>query len=352
MPSKIPVVILGATGTVGQRFIQLLEQHPYFDIVALCASEKSAGKKYGSITSWKLDTPIPKNVSEMTVLPCEPTMEAGIAFSGLDSSVAGEIELRFARAGFAVVSNAKNYRMEPDVPLVFPEINADHLSLIPFQKKNRGFDRGFIVTNSNCSVMTFLPIIHVLDTYFGVERMNVVTMQAISGAGYPGVASMDILGNIIPHVGGEEEEKIQTEPLKIWGKFENGKIRNSDIIISASVNRVPVLDGHLASVSVKLKSKFNLDEVKKQFREFRGEPQELELPLAPRNPIVVHEDVTRPQPRLDILLEKGMATSVGRLRVCPVLDLKFTCLVHNTIRGAAGAAVLNAELLFKKNYLS
>ncbi len=349
--SKMKVVILGATGTVGQRFVQLLENHPYFEIAALAASEKSAGQKYGEIVQWKLDTPIPEKISSMVVQSCRPTMEARVAFSGLDASVAGEIEMDFVTHDFAVVSNSKNYRMAEDVPLLFPEINADHMGLIGIQKKNRGLKNGFIVTNSNCSVMAFLPIIYVLDKTFGVDKMSVVTMQAVSGAGYPGVASLDILGNIVPYVGGEEEEKIKTEPLKMLGKFENGKITYSKMTISPSVNRVPVLDGHLASVSVKLKSKTSIEEIKDLLKNFRGVPQELELPLAPNRPIIVHDGIDRPQPRLDANLEKGMAVSVGRLRPCEILDYKFTCLVHNTIRGAAGAAVLNAELLYAKKLI-
>lgn len=348
---KIKAVILGATGTVGQRFIQLLNNHPYFEISALAASEKSAGKRYKDTVTWKLDTPIPESLQDRIVQECKPDMDARVAFSGLDSSVAGVIEMDFAKKGFAVVSNSKNYRMEPDVPLIYPEINPEHLALIDFQKKNRGFAAGFIVTNSNCSIMSFLPIVHVLDTHFGVEKMTVVTMQAISGAGYPGVASMDILGNIVPYIGGEEEDKIRTEPLKILGKLESGKVILSNIQISPSVNRVPVLDGHLASVSVKLKTKTNVDEIKNHLRNFRGVPQELKLPHAPERPIIVHEAIDRPQPRLDIHLDKGMAVSVGRIRPCEVLDYKFTCLVHNTIRGAAGAAILNAELLFAKKML-
>jgi aspartate-semialdehyde dehydrogenase len=349
--SKIKVVILGATGTVGQRFVQLLDRHPYFEIAALAASEKSAGKTYGLIVPWKLDTPIPDGIARMVVQECRPMMDARVAFSGLDASVAGDIEMDFANHGFAVVSNSKNYRMEEDVPLLYPEINADHLALIEIQKANRGFKDGLIVTNSNCSVMAFLPVIYVLDRHFGVEKMSVVTMQAISGAGYPGVASMDILGNIIPYVGGEEEEKIKTEPLKMLGRFRNGKIEPSKIMISPSVHRVPVLDGHLASVSVKLNSRTSVEEIKSHLRNFRGVPQELELPLAPNRPIIVREEIDRPQPRLDLNLEKGMAVSVGRIRPCEVLDYKFTCLVHNTIRGAAGAAVLNAELLYARKLL-
>ncbi|KAB2881050.1 aspartate-semialdehyde dehydrogenase [bacterium] len=349
--SKINVVILGATGTVGQRFIQLLDRHPYFEIAAIAASDKSAGKKYKDVVTWKLDTPIPQSIQDMVIQKCEPGMDARIAFSGLDSTVAGEIEMAFAKNGYAVVSNSKNYRMEADVPLIYPEVNADHLALIDIQKKNRGFKNGFIVTNSNCSIMSFLPVIHVLDKNFGVEKMTVVTMQAVSGAGYPGVASLDILGNIVPYIGGEEEEKIRTEPLKILGKLENGRIKYSGIQISPSVNRVPVVDGHLASVSVKLKTKTNEEEIKNYLRNFHGVPQDLKLPLAPERPIIIHDAIDRPQPRLDIHLDKGMAVSVGRIRSCEVLDYKFTCLVHNTIRGAAGAAILNAELLSAKQML-
>jgi aspartate-semialdehyde dehydrogenase len=349
--TRTKVAILGATGSVGQRFVQLLDNHPYFEVAALAASDRSAGKRYAEAVPWKLDTPIPEKIREMIVQECKPVLDARIAFSALDSSVAGAIEMDFAKNNYIVVSNSKNHRMEEDVPLLFPEINADHLALIAIQKKNRGFKNGYIVTNSNCSVMAFLPVIHVLDKNFGVEKMTVVTMQAISGAGYPGVASLDILGNIVPHVGGEEEEKIKTEPLKILGQFGNGNIRFSEIVISPSVNRVPVQDGHLASVSVKLKIKTSIEDIKQHLRDFRGVPQELDLPHAPKRPIIVHEEIDRPQPRLDINLEKGMAISVGRIRPCEVLDYKFTCLVHNTIRGAAGAAILNAELLYAKKLI-
>lgn len=347
---KIPVTILGATGTVGQRLIQLLHTHPFFRIESLAASEKSAGKRYGDAVQWKLDFPLPDDIASMTVRSCVPDDEARVAFSGLDSSVAGEIELAYAKAGYAVLSNAKNHRMIDDVPLIYPEINADHLRLLAVQKKRREWANGCIVTNSNCSIMSFLPVLHVLDRHYGVIQASVVTMQAISGAGYPGVPSLDILGNIVPFIK-DEEEKIQTEPLKILGRFENDRIVFSPIRISASVNRVPVLDGHLASLSVTLRDRPPIEDMLRQFENFRGVPQELDLPLAPKRPIIVHRDPTRPQPRLDAGADKGMAVSVGRVRPCDVFGYKMTCLVHNTLRGAAGAAVLNAELLYAQSYL-
>lgn len=348
--NKIRVVILGATGTVGQRFVQLLDGHPWFEVAALAASDKSAGKQYRDAVSWKLDSPLPAYAASMVVTQCNPELDGRLAFSGLDASVAGDIEHSFAKAGYAVVSNSKNFRLEEDIPLVYPEINADHLALIETQKIQRGFKDGFIVTNSNCSVMAFLPAIHVLEKLVGVESMTVTTMQAISGAGYPGVASMDVLGNVIPFIK-DEEQKIQTEPLKILGRLQGNRIEPSHLRISASVNRVPVQDGHLASVSVKLKNKAAIPDIIAALRSFQGVPQQLILPLAPQRPIIVHDLPDRPQPRMDILLEKGMAVSIGRIRKCDVLDYKFTGLVHNTIRGAAGAAVLNAELLFAKDLL-
>lgn len=347
--SKIPVTILGATGTVGQRLIQLLDQHPFFEIASLAASEKSTGRKFGEIVQWKLDSPIPSSVVHRVVQNCRPGIEGRVAFSGLDSAVAGTIEAEFAKSGYAVVSNAKNYRMEADVPLIYPEINPDHLKLIPLQKQNRTWS-GCIVTNSNCSLMAFLPVLHVLDRSFGVSEMSVVTLQAISGAGYPGVASLDIVGNVVPFIK-DEEEKIETEPLKILGHLENDRVMPSPIRITASVNRVPVVDGHLASLSVRLKSKPSTDELIHHLESFRGVPQDLELPLAPKQPIHVHRDPSRPQPRLDVGLDKGMAVSVGRIRPCNVMDYKMTCLVHNTIRGAAGAAVLNAELMKAQGWI-
>jgi len=347
---KIPVTILGATGTVGQRLIQLLSPHPFFEIVSLAASERSAGKRYDEVVQWKLETPIPEQAASMIIKACRPEAGEHIAFSGLDSAVAGEIELAYAKAGCAVLSNAKNHRMEEDVPLVFPEINPDHLGLLAVQKKRREFSTGCIVTNSNCAIMSFVPVLYVLDRHFGVTDVAVVTLQAISGAGYPGVPSLDILGNIVPFIK-DEEEKIQSEPLKILGRFENDSITPSPIRISASVNRVPVIDGHLASISVKFRNRPTAADIHTHLEQFRGLPQKLKLPLAPERPIIVHRDPSRPQPRLDANADKGMAVSVGRIRPCNVMDFKMTCLVHNTIRGAAGAAILNAELLTAQSYL-
>lgn len=348
---KIRVGILGATGTVGQRFIELLHAHPYFQITALAASERSVGKKYSELNVWKLDSVLPSDIGVMKVEACSPGIEARVVFSALDSSVAGSIEMEFARAGYIVVSNAKNYRMEDDVPLLFPEVNADHVRLIDIQKKNRGFDKGYIVTNSNCAIMGFVPIVHVLNQHYGVESVDVTTLQAISGAGYPGVPSMDILGNVIPYISGEEE-KIETEPLKIWGQMVQDRIQYAPITISASVHRVPVMDGHLASVTVKMKQHPEIADIKQKLSEFKSEPQTLDLPLAPMRPIVVLEGEDRPQPRRDATLEKSMAASIGRIRYDRLGNLKFSCLVHNTVRGAAGGAVLNAELLYAKGLLN
>ncbi len=338
---KLRVGILGATGSVGQRFVALLSDHPWFTVTALAASEKSAGKYYKDAVNWKMTTPIPNDVGDLTVLEAYPPLPCDLIFSGLDASVAGEIEESFAKSGYPVISNSKNHRMDPDVPLLIPEVNADHIDIIPNQKKNRRYTTGFIVTNPNCSVVGLTIALKPLHDAFGVERVHVVTMQALSGAGFPGVASMDITDNVIPYIGGEEE-KLETEPQKIL---------STPILISAQCNRVPVTDGHLEAVSVKLTKKATLEEIKEAFRSFRAQPQELHLPSAPDHPIVVLEEDNRPQPRLDRGMGNGMTVTVGRIRPCSLLDYKFIVLSHNTIRGAAGAAILNAELLYKKGLL-
>jgi aspartate-semialdehyde dehydrogenase len=345
---KIPVAILGATGSVGQRFIQLLADHPWFRVHEVVASDRSAGKTYGQATDWRLDTLVPDAVSGLTVKNLGTDLESKLLFSGLDSSVAGEAEDEYANRGCAVISNSRNHRMDSDVPLLIPEINADHLGAIEEQQKRRP---GYIVTNPNCSVMGLAIALAPLERAFGVEAVHVTTMQAISGAGFAGVASYAILDNVVPYIGGGEEEKIETEPRKILGAWKEGRFREAPMTISAQVNRVPVIDGHLMTASIKLRESASLQDVREAMISFRGEPQTLQLPFAPKQPIHVLEAMDRPQPRLDRDRERGMAVSVGRLRDCPILDFRFVGLVHNTIRGAAGAAILNAELLEAKGLL-
>ncbi len=351
MSAKIKVAVLGATGAVGQRFVQLLENHPWFEISALAASERSAGKIYEEAVNWKLDTPIPERARKLLVVEAKAGFDAQIAFSGLDSKVAGPIEQEFANAGYAVISNSKNHRMDEDVPLLLPEINADHIELIEIQKKNRSYKKGFIVTNSNCSAMTLCLALAPIDRMFGIEKVMVTTLQAISGAGYPGVPSLDIVGNVVPYIG-EEEEKMERETQKILGKYKNSKIEKHPMLLSATTTRVPVIDGHTESVNVKLQKKVSLEEVKSAFRNYSSLPQKLKLPSAPGQPVVLKEEVDRPQPRLDVNINKGMSTIVGRVRPCPIFDYKFVILGHNTVRGAAGAAILNAELLKSQGFLS
>ena len=344
---KIPVGILGATGSVGQQFVNLLRNHPWFEVKALAASERSAGKKYKDAVNWILNDPIPEHLSQLTISDCIPDLPCEVVFSGLDASVAGEIETNFARAGYMVISNSRNHRYDPDVPLLIPEVNPDHLALLSQQK----YGSGGIVTNPNCSVVGLALAVKPLYDRFGIEALHVVTLQALSGAGYPGISSMDILDNVIPFVAGEEQ-KVQTEPNKILGTFSNGKIEPAQIKISAQCNRVAVKDGHLECVSVKLRQPALESEIIETWQNFRSVPQELELPMAPANPIYYLTEVNYPQPRRHRDLDKGMAVSIGRLQQCPVLDYKFVLLSHNTIRGAAGAAILNAELMLKQGYLT
>ncbi|MBP7460182.1 MAG: aspartate-semialdehyde dehydrogenase [Candidatus Delongbacteria bacterium] len=342
---RIPVGILGATGSVGQKFIELLSRHPWFEIKALGASERSAGKPYREAANWFMSSPLPQEIGHMTVLPCRAKdFPCRLVFSGLDASVAGEVEEEFAQAGCIVISNSRNHRFDPWVPLLIPEVNPDHLDSTRFQPYNGGM----IVTNPNCSTIGLAMALKPLDDQFGLDLVQVVTMQAISGAGYPGVPSLDIIDNVIPLIKGEEE-KMETEPLKILGKLQkDGTIRQSNFKISAHCNRVAVIDGHTESVTVKLKTKADPPQIIKAWREFRSQAQILNLPTAPLQPIYYHEQENYPQPRLLRNLDKGMAVSIGRLRPCPIMDYKFTLLSHNTVRGAAGGAILNAELLVKK----
>ena len=347
---RIPVAVLGATGSVGQRFVQLLEKHPWFRLAEVVASERSAGKTYREAAGWKLDTMLPEEAAGMKVKDLGADLESRLVFSGLDSSVAGEAEDLYADRGCIVVSNSRNHRMDDDVPLLIPEINADHIDAVERQKKRRK-SSGYIVTNPNCSTIGLAMAIAPIERQFGIDQLHVTTMQAISGAGYAGVSSYAILDNVIPFIGGAEEEKIEIEPRKILGRWTNGKFEYAPFLISAQVNRVPVIDGHLMTVSLKLRDKAPLEAVRKAIESFAGEPQRLNLPTAPKRPLHYIEENDRPQPRLDRDREHGMAVSVGRLRPCTLLDLRMVTLVHNTIRGAAGAALLNAELLEARGLL-
>jgi len=349
MSTKIPVGILGATGVVGQRFIQMLERHPWFEVAWLAASDRSEGKSYAEAARWRLKTPIPTAVAAMRVSPAIPDGAPRVIFAALDAGIAAELEPRFADAGCAVVSNSSALRMQQDVPLVIPEVNADHIKLIDGQawRKKSG---GYVVTNPNCSAIGLVLALAPLQLRFGLESVMAVTMQAVSGAGYPGVASLDILGNVIPYIA-KEEEKMEEETRKLLGQMNGTKVVSATFAMSAQCNRVAVEDGHTESVSIRLKSKAKPEEMIAAWNGFRAEPQELQLPSAPKNPVVYFGAPDRPQPRFDIDLGAGMTTAVGRLRPCGVLDWKFTVLSHNTIRGAAGAAVLNAELLKAKGYL-
>ncbi len=344
--SKIPVGILGATGSVGQKFISLLANHPWFEIAEVAASERSAGKKYKQAVNWILSSQLPESVGELTVKECEPNLNSKIVFSGLDSGVAGPIEAAFAKMGYIVVSNSKNHRMNKDVPLLVPEINADHLELIKVQNYNGGC----IVTNPNCSTIGMVMALKPLYDKFGLEAVNVVTMQALSGAGYPGVASLDIIDNVIPFISGEEP-KLENEPLKILGLLDKDHVAYADIKISAQCNRVAVIDGHLECVQVKLKKKTTKEEIIKAWRNFSAEPQKYNLPSAPLNPIYYFDEEKYPQPRIHRDLDKGMAASIGRLREDSLFDYKFVVLSHNTNRGAAGGAILCAELMKAKGYI-
>jgi len=349
MTAKIPIGILGATGIVGQRFVQMLEHHPWFEVAWLAASDRSEGRAYAEAARWKLKTAIPSLVAEMRVSPATPEGAPKVIFAALDASIAAEMEPRFAAAGCAVVTNSSALRMQSDVPLVIPEVNHDHIKLIECQawRKKSG---GFVVTNPNCSAIGLVIALAPLQHAFGLETVMAVTMQAVSGAGYPGVASLDILGNVIPYIA-KEEEKMEEETQKLLGKLNGSKVVPGAFAMSAQCNRVAVEDGHTESVSVRLKSKAKPEDMIVAWNSYRAEPQKLRLPSAPEQPVVYLEANDRPQPRFDAERGAGMTTTVGRLRPCKVLDWKFTVLSHNTIRGAAGAALLNAELLKAQGYL-
>jgi aspartate-semialdehyde dehydrogenase len=348
------VGILGATGMVGQRFIQLLSNHPWFEIAWLAASDRSAGKTYGEAVRWKLDTPLPARIAAMTMQPNTPEAETGelpipkIIFAALDAEIARELEPKFAAAGCAVISNSSAFRMGKDIPLVVPEVNADHLDLIEAQRW-RSESGGYIVTNPNCSAIGLVLALKPLEKRFGIESLFVSTMQAVSGAGYPGVPSLDILGNVVPFIK-NEEEKLQEEVGKLLGRVRGDRIELLDAKVSAHCNRVAVEDGHMECVSVKLRTKASREEIIAAWEGFAPLAEE-HLPTAPGQPVEYDATVDRPQPRLDRMRGKGMATTVGRLRECTLLDWKFVLLSHNTIRGAAGAALLNAEVLARTGKL-
>ena len=351
---KIPVAVLGATGSVGQRFLTLLAEHPWFDVQALTASERSAGKAYGDAANWLQSTPLPERFARMKVLPSAPPIPCPLVFSALDASVAGDVETAFASIGHLVVSNAKSHRMDPSVPLVVPEVNPEHLQLVnPEHLQPAGISSsggGAILTNPNCSTIGLVLALKPLWDAFGLKQVSVVTMQAISGAGFPGVPSYQILDNIVPYIPGEEE-KIESETRKILGTFDGGAVRDAEIRLSAQCHRVPVLDGHLLAVSVELGRKAEASELRDAWERFSGEPQAKALPTAPRHPVHFLEEDDAPQPRLHRDLDGGMAASVGRLRPCSILDYKFSVLSHNTLRGAAGGALLLAELAVAKGLL-
>lgn len=346
---KLEVGILGATGMVGQRLVSLLENHPWFEVAWLAASEKSAGKPYADACSWRLREPMPKRVRSLVVEECRPSGAPQLVFSSLDSKIAGEVEQDFARAGHAIVSNSSNHRMESDVPLLIPEVNPDHLALVAGQRSKRGW-KGMIVTNPNCTTVGLAMSLAPLERAFGLKQVMMTSMQAVSGAGYPGVPTLDILGNVIPYISGEEE-KVERETQKLLGKLVDGAVRPGEFAVSAHCNRVLVEDGHTESISVALAAEASLRDLIEAWSSFRSLPQERGLPSAPKHPIIVRDERDRPQPKFDLTVEGGMATVVGRLRPCPVLQFKYTALSHNTIRGAAGAALLNAELMKSEGYL-
>ena len=345
LSEKIPVCVLGATGSVGQRFVSLLAEHPWFEIRALMASDRSAGKSYAAATTWVQAAPLPDRSAGMIVQQCEPREDCLLAFSALDSSVAGDIESGFAAAGALVVSNAKNHRMDMDVPLLVPEVNPTHLDLAAQQQH-----RGAIITNPNCSTIGVVLALKPLFDAFGVEALSVVTLQAVSGAGLPGVSSLQILDNVLPYIDGEED-KLETEACKILGVLEEDAISFAAIKVSAACNRVPVIDGHTFCVSVQLASKPPQADLVSAWDRFSAEPQQLGLPSAPARPVHYLPDLAAPQPRLHRDLEHGMALSIGRLRACPILDFKFVGLSHNTVRGAAGGSILTAELAIARGLL-
>lgn len=349
--TKIKVGVLGATGAVGQRFAQLLANHPYFDLTVLAASERSAGKTYKEATNWVLPQAMPAILADMAVQPMSTGLDCALLFSALPTDSAHEWESRFAAAGYGVFSNAGAHRMDSDVPLLIPEVNPEHLNLVAHQQVQRGWQRGFIVTNPNCTSIPMTMALAPLQAQFGVEAVIATSMQALSGAGYPGVPSLDAMDNVIPFVAESEEIKMNNEPNKMLGVSNGREVEMAGITISAHCNRVPVTDGHLVTVSVRFKDKPSLGDILQAWQTWQPLPQKLQLPSAPTPALVIRQEPNRPQPRLDRDAGQGMATSVGRLRACPVLDVRFVALAHNTIRGAAGGSVLNAELMYAQGML-
>jgi aspartate-semialdehyde dehydrogenase len=350
--NKIKVGVLGATGAVGQRFVQMLQGHPWFEITALCASDRSAGKRYADACRWNLRGDMPEALRDTILRECEPGPDCKIVFSALPAEIAGEVEAEFAAAGYIVCSNSRNHRYDADVPLLIPEVNPEHLQLIDIQRRNRGWE-GYITTNPNCSTTHLVSALHPLHQRFGVKKVFVVTMQAVSGAGYPGVSSMDILDNVVPYISGEEEKMEQKEPQKLLGTFDGQGIRYADFVVSAHCNRVATRNGHLEAVSVEFETRPTQEEVLEAWTSYNPLAQQLNLPSAPQPAIIYDGRRDRPQPRLDRLAGSvpGMATVVGRLRPDPLFHYKFVVLGHNTIRGAAGGSLLNAELLVAKGYV-
>lgn len=350
MSNRIPVAVLAATGSVGQRFIQLLDCHPYFKVVAITASDRTVGQKYGDACHWILPGDMPNWARDMVILPTSPeSASVPLAFSALPADAAVEIEPAFARAGTMVCSNASAYRMAPDVSILFPEVNPDQVSILPIQQKLRGWSGG-IITNSNCTSTGVTVALKPLQDAFGINKVFAVSMQALSGAGYPGVPSIDIIDNVIPIIKGEEE-KIENEPRKMLGNVIGQGIVPADFVISAHSNRVAVVDGHMVCVSVELKNPATPEQAIQAFRSYQAPEISRDLPSAPNPVIVVRNEPDRPQPRLDRLTGKGMATVVGRVRPDLLFGLKFVVLSHNTIRGAAGGSIYNAELLVKLGYI-
>lgn len=350
MANKIPVGILAATGAVGQRFVQHLVDHPWFEIAVVTGSARTAGRPYGEGVNWLLDGDPPPAVARMIVQPTEPNLDVKVLFSALPTAEARELEPQFAAAGYIVLTNASPFRMDPYVPLLIPEVNPEHTALIPFQQEAYGWP-GYIVANANCSTTSIVLPMKILQEAYGLESAVVVTMQAISGAGYPGVPSLDIMDNIIPHIGGEDG-KLESEPRKLCGTYKDGRVEPADFAVSAQANRVPVLDGHLGSVSVKLRRRVPAEEAIALFRSWQ--PPEIcrDLPTMPDPVLIYRPEENRPQPRLDRDAGQGLAWTVGKVRACPVNDLRFLAIAHNTLRGAASGSVLNAELLRLQGYIS
>jgi aspartate-semialdehyde dehydrogenase len=346
---KTPVAVLGATGTVGQKLVRLLAEHPWFDLVAVAASSASAGRPYREVVRWRETSELPSSVGELTIQDCAPPLPGAIVFSALDAEVAGPIEQAFAKSGAYVVTNTRTHRMEPDVPLLIPEVNADHVELVRCQHESRKWSGG-ILANPNCSTAALALALAPLDRAFGIEQLFVSTMQAVSGAGYPGVPSLDIVGNVIPYIGGEEE-KIERETRKILGRMASGAVEPAAMKISAHSNRVAVVDGHMMAVSVSFRKRVAPADALGVLQEFRGPEEVAALPSSPNPPIEVDQRTDRPQPRLDLERGRGMAVTVGRVRPCPVLDLRMVVLGHNTVRGAAGQGVQIAELLVDRGWV-